>query len=448
VRPGSIYVPAESGLAAFGETISWLWRLGPLVVEPDPAAVGLGRQEQAAELHSLVEAGALAGAVVFVTRPGPEEGPVPSRGWLSGKASFGDGIEVEGSFCILNGTAAVRSSLGSHAVREGKWMVVGADPLASWGTLRDFWVLPALADFLLDTLDRPLLSLPALGAVRYDDLPGNAYQLVSGRDHPDAKVRRLVERLSDHFSRHGAPVSLAVTPRALVEGAEVDLEQVWPESIAAIRAAIERGTVELVCHGYLHLNTAEWAAGRIDPREFRGVDEAESRRKLAYGLDWCERVLGVAPRSYVAPTWAYSPGLLDGLAERHLPTWLPPRPGPLAEANGGRETLTSGMEGLSGLRYGPLGRLPAAGVPLTMVLHGGLFDMRAGGLRDPRQALTTARLVQRRDLFRFPWVDGVRWVGSRELLDRLRGHGEVELDGDRIVNPAEVELVVRPQRTG
>ena len=78
-----------------------------------------------------------------------------------------------------------------------------------------------------------------------------------------------------------------------------------------------------------------------------------------------------------------------------------------------------------------------------MVVHGGLFDMRGDGLRSLRQAPTTARLVLRRDLFRFPWVPGVRWIGAGELLDRLRGHDQIEVDGDRIENPAGFDVVLR-----
>jgi hypothetical protein len=52
-------------------------------------------------------------------------------------------------------------------------------------------------------------------------------------------------------------------------------------------------------------------------------------------------------------------------------------------------------------------------------------------------------LVRRRDLFRFPWVDGVRWIGSRELLDRFRAHGNVHFEDGHVVNPDGAEIVVR-----
>ncbi|MEX2108308.1 MAG: hypothetical protein WD827_05435 [Solirubrobacterales bacterium] len=368
---------------------------------------------------------------------------MPSRGWVSGVASFGEGRRVEGQFCVLNGgEVAVRSSLGTHAIREGNWMVLGAEPENAWGTLAGFWVLPALADLFAGVLERPLVMLPSLGWVRYDDLPGTAYHQVSGRDKSDRKVRRRIERVTETFADRDAPLNMAIPSRAFAAGEEVGVEEIWPESIAAIRRGIEAGTIEPLCHGYLHLNSDAWARGEINPREFKGVDGPEAGRRVDFSMDWFERVLGVRPRTFVAPTWAYSASLLAVLSEREIPAWLPPWPGPLVAGDNGRETITSGMEGLFRLDYGPLQALAQAGLPPSIVVHGGLFDMRRPLPVKPREVPTAMRLALRRDIFRFPWVSGLRWIGAAELLDRLRGHDRIEVDGDRISNPAGFDVVV------
>jgi len=201
--------------------------------------------------------------------------------------------------------------------------------------------------------------------------------------------------------------------------------------------------MEPVCHGYLHLNTDAWAQGEVNPREFKDVDAVEAGRRIDHSMGWFERTLGARPDTFVAPTWAYSAGLLDALAERALPAWLPPRPGSLVDGLNGRETISSGMDGLYRLDYGPFGALASAGLPPSIVVHGGLFDLRANLLHSLREAPTTMRLVLRRDLFRFPWAPGVRWLGAGELLDRLQGHDQVEVHGDEISNPAGFEIAVR-----
>jgi hypothetical protein len=443
--PGSIYVPPGSRLRGFAETVAWLWRLGPVLDSPDRAMVGLGWQDEAADLQRLLRAGSLAGAVVFATRPGPGDGSTPSRARRMGTASFGRDRRVSGQFYVLDGGGepVVRSSLGVHAVRDDAWMVLGADPDGSWGALDAFWVLATLADFMVDVLDRPLVMLPPVGWARYDDVPGTAYHQLGGRAKSDRKMRRRVERVAERFAELGMCLNVAITPATLLDGREAPIDEVWPEAIAAIQRGVREGSLEPVCHGYLHLDTEAWAAGKISPREFENVGREEADRRLEIALAWIAGRFGEEQRTFVAPTWAYGEGLLAALAEREVPTWLPPELGPLVAANTARETVFSRMDGLTGLDYGPFGALAGAGLPPSVVVHGGLFDSRAKSLLDPRQVVTTARLVHKRDLFRAPWVEGVRWIGAGELVERLRAHDRVGVSDSTVHGPEGTEVVVR-----
>jgi hypothetical protein len=440
---GCVYVPPGSRLGRFGEALAWLWRLGPVLDSPDPDAVALGWQDEADELHRLFRDGELAAAAVFATRPG--DGPLPGRGRRLGVASFESGLCLAGQFYDLDGEGEplVRSSLGVHAIRDGGWAVFGADPDASWGTLDSSWMLPALADFIADVLGRPLLMLPPLGWVRYDDLPGTAYHQLRGRGKSDRKVRRRVEEVAERFAAAGARINLAIVPRAFRDGDEVPTDEVWPEAISAIRDGARRGLIEPVYHGYLHLDTDVWAEGGISTREFATVDRQEAERRLDVMVDWFADRFGAARRTFVAPTWAYSQGLLEALEHRGIATWLPAKVGPLVAGNAMRETVLSTLDGLAGLDYRPFHSLAIAGLPPTIVTHGGLFDARGSALRDPHQIVTMARLVRKRDLFRVPWVEGVRWVGATEMADRLRAHDQIGWTDAGISGPAGTEVVLR-----
>jgi hypothetical protein len=181
---GRIFVPAGSRVRRFAGAVAWLWRLGP----------------------------------------------VPSRARVHGVADFGEGRRVVGQFAVLHGGKPdLRSSLGVHTVRDGNWIVFGADPDTSWGALDGFWVLPALAEFLVDVLDRPLVMMPPLGWVRYDDVPGTAYHQIAGRDKPDAKVRSRIEKLIDLFGEAEGVLNIAIVPRAHRDGADVAVDEVWPQ---------------------------------------------------------------------------------------------------------------------------------------------------------------------------------------------------------------------------
>jgi hypothetical protein len=293
-----------------------------------------------------------------------------------------------------------------------------------------------------DLLDRPLVMLPPVGWVRYDDLPGTAYHQVLGRDKPERKVCRRIEQLVRLFGESGSQVNLAIASRALADGREVAMDEVWPEAIAAIGQGVEEGVIEPVCHGYIHLDTDLWAEGEISPREFANVPRDEADRRLDVALGWIERTFGATSPTFVAPTWAYGDGLLAALADRAIPAWLPPEPAPLITGGNPRETIISRLEGLFRFDYGPLGVLAAAGVPPSVIVHGSLFDLRGRTLRKPGAAITNARLVARRDLFRFPWVSGVRWIGATELSRRLAAHGQIEVRGDTLINPGGYDVVL------
>lgn len=443
--PGSLYAAPGSRVRRFAEALAWLWRLGPVREEPGAHVVAFGWQDEVVEMRRLLGAGDVAAAVVFTGRPGPRVGLTPGRKRRMGTASFGDQGTLAGEFYALDwdGEPAVESDFGVHAVRDGGCLYVGSDPETRWATLDNAWLLAGLADFLTDVLDRPLAMLPPIGWVRYDDVPGSAYHLLSGKDKPDREMRRRVEKVVKSFARAGACLNVAIPSRALVDGQERTVDQVWPEATRALQDGVGAGRVEPVYHGYLHLDTAAWAEGRMSPREFEDTAREEAERRLEGTIAWFEAQFGEGRRTFIAPTWAYSRGLLEALEQRRIPTWLSPEPGPIVAGNTVRETLYSTLEGLAGLDYRPFGALAGLGFPPTVVIHGGLFDARLEGLRDQRQLVATARLAARRDLFRVAATEGVRWLGAADLVARLRAHDQVRVDSTGVSGPPGTEIVLR-----
>ena len=438
---GRLYARAGTEEAGLAAALAWLWRLGPVRAEPAADAVGIGGPGQAAELRALVAAGRLAGAVVFAGEEGPAADGLPARRRVTGPARLADGVRVvadAGAFA--SGEPATRSSLGVHAVRDGRLLALAAGP-GAWARLDAFWWLEAVADLLVEALDRPLVLLPALGCLRLDDLPGTAQHQVEGRAHPDDRQRRRVRAIARALRASGARLTVAVAARALEDERPVPLDRVWPDSVAAIAAAVGDGLLEPACHGTLHLDTEAWAQGRVEPREFARLSEPEAGGRIDEAMAWLAEHVGPAP-TFIAPAWGYSEGTLAAVAARGLPTWLPPVAGPLVDGVGFRETVHDGLPGLHRLDYRPLVRLAAAGLPPTVVFHGGLLDHRLADLRMPRDAWPLARLALRRDLMRIPRVRGVRWVGAGELVAALRAHDSVEVRGAEVRAPEAREVTV------
>lgn len=423
-----IYVQPGSRLRRFAEAVAWLWRLGPVADSPSPERIAFGWHEEAAGLRALLDSGDLLAAVIFANRPGPETDLLPSRARLIGVADFGEGNAVSGQFPVLHGGRPwIRSSLGVHATRSDNWVVMAADPEASWGALDGFWIWPALRSFFDELLPGRVVSLPAVGLLRFDDIPGTAYHQLQGRAKTDEKANRRAEQLVAEMARSDAVLNVAFSSRALAEGEEVPLDRVWPKSVATYARGVAEGRIEAVCHGYLHLASGPLERGEIEPREYAWADREEAERKLAASLEWIETTLGARPRTFIAPTWAYGEGITAALAEREIWAWLPPEPGPLVTELGMRETLFSTLEGLHRLSYGPLRELARAGLPPTVVFHGGLLDQRMAWLREDRHLPTAAGLARRRDVFRIAEMAGIRWIGAAEMVEKLTAHSGVAI---------------------
>jgi peptidoglycan/xylan/chitin deacetylase (PgdA/CDA1 family) len=431
--------------AALGDALSWLWRLPPTATDPEPGAVGLGGAEDAAALAAAVREGRLAGAAVLAGGEGPADGPLPERRRMTGAAARFDGGTVEGDFALLDapGTQpAVRSSAGAHAVRDGRLLVLGAG-VGGWGSLSFFWVLRALAGFVSERLERPLALLPPVGCLRLDDAPGTAELQLQGLAKDDAEETKRIDRILKALDRSGSRLVAAVVAHALWDDGErsVPIDQVWPRAVEALSRGVEAGQIEPACHGLLHLDAAARAEGRIEAREFLNVSREEAGRLIDEASAWMTERLG-PPRSFIAPAWGYSDGALAAAAERGLPTWTPPEPGPLLEGLRLRESLHDGLPGLHRLDYSPLAALASAGLPPTVVFHGRLLDGRMERLRARRDVVSLARLVGSRDLERIAGLAGVRWIGAAELVERLRAHEAIEPREDGPAVPDGVEAVL------
>lgn len=433
---GRLYAPAGSPAADAAAGLAWLWRLGPVLDAPDARAVGFGGAGEAAELHGLVRAGKLAGAVVFADGAAAATPPLPARSIASGIADLGAAGGLRGDFTVLDGgDPLVRSRLGTHAaVVDKRTLVLGADPSTAWTLLAGHWTLGALASYLPDVLERPLVLLPPVGCARLDDVPGTAQHQVQGEVAGDARQLRRVRALAHAYAAGGGTLNLAVAARALAadERTQISLEQVWPKSIEAIATGVAQGAFEPVGHGYLHLDTEALERGEIEWREFLRLDEAEAGRRIDAVLDWQEQVLGQRPTTFVAPAWGYSEGTLAAAATRGLPTWQRPRLGPLLTPTAIHESVDSAFRGLHRLGYSAFEALAGLGLPPMPVFHGGLFDQRLSQLRASRDALTFARVAWRRDILRLPRLRGLRWVGAGELADLLAGHATITVRDDEV----------------
>jgi hypothetical protein len=419
-----LYAASDSSVRGWASGFAWIWGLGPVRTDPDPAAVGFGDVGESAELARLVDEGRLRGAVIAASGAGPAHGVSPARRQVSGRASFDGGTTVRAELLSLeaDGEIACRSSLGVHAVRRGAVLVLGIDPDASWGRMDAFWAYELIFAFLEDLLGSKLKRIPAIGALRLDDTPGTAQHQLEGRAKGDRRQRRRIRKTAKHLVDAGAVLNVAVTAEALQGEMRVPIHEVWPGSIQALHDGIRSGGYAPVCHGLLHLDTDVLARGEIEFREFASLDEAEAGRRLDIALAWQEEHLGERPSNFVAPAWSYGEHGVRAAEDRGLITWHRSRHGALLEGDRLFESLFGALQGIDRLDYSPLQRMSAIGIPPTVAMHGALLDSRLGELKKPGEALTLAALFVKRDIRRLIELDGITWLDTNGFVAALRAH--------------------------
>jgi len=458
VTQAGLYITESGSVARFAEGLTWLWRLPPVRTVPNPDAVGIGGVEEAGELESRVRAGELAAAIVFVTAPGSAQPPVPASRSVSGVARFAPHARVASEFVVFDsGAPAVKTRRGLHAVRDGRLLIMGVDPEAVWGRMSIVWTLEAIRDLLVDELGWSLMTLPPIGCLRSDDLPGTAQQQLEHREHGDELMARRIRALLRAYEKAGAPLNIAVAARCLKDGEPGEpapTEEVWPAAFPVLAEGVERGVFEPVCHGFLHYAgngnpepDRERGPGRIQPREFAKLDRDQAGRLLDQSMAWMREALG-EPHTFVAPSWGYSKGTLEAAAERDLPAWHRAEPAPLIVDGNPRETTIGpgGPGGVHRLDYQILVRMADCGLPPTVAFHGRLFDDRLQ-TRVKRDALAYARLFVKRDALRVPSLKGVRWLGAGDYVDQLRRHDASAIEGGEPVLP-DASHAVKIDRSG
>lgn len=427
-RPPGLFVATGSPALPLARAVGWLWRLGDPASSPSPGAVGIGTIDEGETLGELVAANRLAAAAILCPEPGGEVGWIPARRTITGVCRFPGIGAIEEPFTVFgSGRAAVRSDRGIHAVRNGRLLAIGGGS-DSWGRLSIAVLLEALSAFLIEVSGHPLVTLPAVGVLRLDDFPGTAQQQLEKQAKGDRRQARRMRRFRRAFRGSGSVLNVAACARALDDGAVVPLDQVWPDAVGELRRGEQEGSVEPVCHGFLHLDPDAHARGEVEFREFARLDRAETERRVAATLSWQEKQIG-RPATFVAPAWSYGDFALKVSAALGLAPWLKPEPGPLLEGTALRETLIDGPPGLHHLDYGPLAALARLGLPPTIVMHGALLDNRVDSLRRPRNLFALARLAARRDIVRLPEVPGLRWIGAAEYARLMRLHASSSRPG-------------------
>lgn len=199
-------------------------------------------------------------------------------------------------------------------------LLVGADP---WqlGTPSVPMLYAVLSNWLTRVRGRDHHVPEAVAALRLDDLPATGEEL---RAKPltaalDRRRARTLARLRRFALGTGARFTLMYTSHWRdAAGRIVQISESMPRSVAELRAGLEQDVFEMGSHGMTHLREAPTTADMPDGREFADLDEEETEKRLRVSADEIVRVFGIEPETFVAPVWAYRPGVTKRVASRRF----------------------------------------------------------------------------------------------------------------------------------
>jgi predicted deacetylase len=161
---------------------------------------------------------------------------------------------------------------------------------------------------------------PPRALIRLDDLPTTAENQMK---HPatsrfDRKRARTIRRLACFAEKAGVTFTLMYSSHCY--GPDYKLQRIadiMPRSIREFASSVKRGVFEVGSHGMVHLRHPPSEAKDRDPREFLGLDEAETETHLQACESEIRRCFNTQASGFVAPAWGYRPSITKRIAARH-----------------------------------------------------------------------------------------------------------------------------------
>jgi len=200
-------------------------------------------------------------------------------------------------------------------------LFVGADP---WqlGVPSVPMIYKVLSNWLVHELGYRYPTLEPYAAIRLDDLPTTAekLKLLTPRPTLDRRRSRTMRRLRNFARRSGTRFSIMYSSHFPgPDGKLVTIASIVPRSIREMQLGVKQGVFEIGSHGMVHLRNGKSDQSGVDAREFVDLDERETATHLENSDQEILRLFGARPQSFVAPDWAYRPGITKKIASERYP---------------------------------------------------------------------------------------------------------------------------------
>jgi hypothetical protein len=298
---------------------SCLHKLGPVVtflehVELDPVRHKTGAQTPRIRRNHR---SATDRVMLRLESSGPLAGDLPKRLEFLGPGPNYTPLDE----LATAGEALVSADGRPIVVERDGHLFVGASP---WqlGSPTMPYLYPILRAWLSRRVGLTPRTMTPLAAFRFDDLPVTAHEVpgFSRVDKLDRKRANVLGRLRRFALKKGIVLSLAYSTHFPAESGLASIADCMPRSVAELKSGLADDVFELGSHGMAHLRYPcdRRPELRSDHREFIDLDESAAESHITASKDEMMRVFGTDARFFVAPAWAYRPGVTKAAAARHF----------------------------------------------------------------------------------------------------------------------------------
>ena len=156
--------------------------------------------------------------------------------------------------------------------------------------------------------------------LRIDDFPSTGYEFATHGTVDDTDRGRRLMAVIRATSRHGVVPEFMVCTHVVDRAGHLHgIDELYPGTVRLMRRLADEGQLIVNAHGMLHLREKLYLErGVVDAREFLGLGEEETARRLDIICDFIVRIFGRKPRGFVAPAWGYETGTTKRVASRYF----------------------------------------------------------------------------------------------------------------------------------
>lgn len=156
--------------------------------------------------------------------------------------------------------------------------------------------------------------------LRIDDFPYTGEMYAKYGEFRDDWMSKRFMKVIDCCMKYGLVPEIMVSSHAVKgDGSFVTFDQVMPKTVKAIKDYFDRRLININAHGMIHLRLDKYIKdGEVDPREFIGLSEEDTRTHIEENIKFIEKVFGKTPMGFVAPAWGYESSITKKIASEYF----------------------------------------------------------------------------------------------------------------------------------